>query len=161
MKKKFKDTKIGQLLAAAAPTVLEIVGDTFPPAKLLTNLLSKEKPELLDSEAFKESIETYELELNYHLENTKGARGIYTDSKDITDSLAKRIMNINLPTIVLLVIINIACVKYLDSTLLAVISNIIGMTMQKLFEERSTVTNFFFGSSKGSKNKDIMKLPKE
>ncbi len=76
------------------------------------------------------------------------------DKHDITDSLAKKVMVWNLPAIILLVMINIACIKFLNSSMLAIISNLIGMVMQKLFEERSVVTNFFFGSSKSSKDKD-------
>jgi len=38
-KKKFKDTKIGTFLAAKAPNILDMVGDVFPPAKLLKGLL--------------------------------------------------------------------------------------------------------------------------
>ncbi len=153
-KKKFKDTKVGQFLSKAAPKVLDAIGDSFPPVGVIKALVSNEVMSSDDKITLGEYLKEYEAELDYHLENTESARGIYVTSKDITDSLANKIMNWNLPLVMLLVIINILCVKWLDSALLAVISNIIGMAMQKLFEERSAVTNFFFGSSKGSKQKD-------
>jgi len=154
-KKKFKDTKVGRWLKMNAPDLLDTIGDIYPPVKLLSNLVSGRKDiDPVDKQQFEEYLKEYELELEYHTENTNGARRIYKNSKDITDRLARNIMYINLPLIVVLVIINIACIKWLDSTLLAIVSNVIGMTMQKLFEERSVVTNFFFGSSKGSKDKE-------
>jgi len=158
-KKKFRDTKVGQFIKKTAPQVLDVVGDAFPPVDILTNLVYKENPGMSVDERseFLEAVEQYEQELHYHLENTKNARGIYNASKDVTDELANRIMTWNLPIIILLVVINIACVKFLESTLLAIVSNVLGMVMQKLFEERSAVTNFYLGSSKGSKDKDNLK----
>ncbi len=155
--KKFKDTKVGKFLATAAPHVLDLVGDVFPPVETLSKLVNKSSPELVGDPTYEKALEMYQEELKYHIENTKGAREIYSQSKDITDQLARKVMTWNLPIILLLVIINIFCVKFLDSTLLAIISNVIGMVMQKLFEERSVVTNFFFGSSQGSKQKDNLK----
>ncbi len=152
--KKFKDTKVGRFLATAAPTVLDMVGDAFPPVEILANMVNKTSPELKGDPAYEKALEQYKTELEYQIENTKGARNIYTQSKDITDTLANKIMNWNLPLILVLVVLNIVCVRWLDSTLLAIVSNVIGMVMQKLFEERSAVTNFFFGSSQGSKQKD-------
>jgi len=38
--------------------------------------------------------------------------------------------------------------------LVAIVSNFIGITIGQLFNERQAVVNFFFGSSKGSKDKD-------
>ena len=158
--KKFKETKVGQFLSKAAPTVLDLVGDVFPPIELLANLVRKEAPELTNNPSYLETMEHYEMDLKYHLDNTQNARSIYDNSKDITDSLAQKIMNWNLPFILALVLVNIACVRWLNSELLAVVSNVIGMVMQKLFEERSSVTNFFFGSSKGSKQKDNLIVKK-
>ena len=152
--KKFRETKVGRFLAKAAPTVLDVVGDVFPPVETLANLVFKEAPDMVNSPIYLDAMEQYKADLQYHLQNTSGARGIYAQSKDITDGLANKIMNWNLSLIFVLVILNIACVTYLDSALLAIVSNVIGMVMQKLFEERSSVTNFFFGSSQGSKQKN-------
>ena len=154
-KKKFKDTKVGKWLKLNAPDILSAIGDFYPPVKLLSGLVAgRSDIEEPDKAEFEQYLKEYETELRYHTENTAGARRIYKNSKDITDRLARNIMFINLPIIMVLVVVNIMCIKWLDSTLLAVVSNVIGMTMQKLFEERSVVTNFFFGSSKGSKDKE-------
>jgi hypothetical protein len=155
MGKKFKDTKVGQWLSNKAPDVVDAVGDVFPPAKLLGKLIwDRDDLSEADKATFQQHLKEYEAELDYHLKNTGSARSIYKLSKDVTDDLANRIMTWNLPIIVLLVFVNIFCVKFLDSALLAIVSNVIGRVMQKLFEERSTVTNFYLGSSKGSKDKD-------
>jgi hypothetical protein len=41
-KKQFKETKIGKFLTQNAPSVLDVVDDIFPPAKLITELLKGE-----------------------------------------------------------------------------------------------------------------------
>lgn len=157
MKKKFKDTKVGGFLLQHAPEALDFVGDYFPPAKTLSRLVA---PELAKLDAdkrgeFYEILETsYEKERAYALENTNAARGIYGKSKEMADSLANRIMTWNLPVMGLLVIANIGCIMWLESTLLAVVSNVIGGLLSQLSNERTTVVNFFFGSSTGSKDKD-------
>jgi hypothetical protein len=87
-------------------------------------------------------------------ENTASARSMYDKSKDISDAIAKRVMNWNLPFLVLLVAANIVCIKYFDATLLAIISNVVGQVMAMLINERLTIINFFFGSSFGSQSKD-------
>lgn len=38
-KKKFKETAVGKFLAAKAPNIVDMVGDAFPPVKLLQNLI--------------------------------------------------------------------------------------------------------------------------
>jgi hypothetical protein len=147
---------VGKWLNEKAPDLLETIGESFPPVKLLANMIDgRNDINETDKATFKEHLQEYQMDLDYHAKNTENARGIYSQSKDITDSLANKIMNRNLPFILALVIINILCVRYLDSALLAIVSNVIGMVMQKLFEERSAVTNFFFGSSKGSKEKEF------
>lgn len=154
-KKKFKETKVGQWLTKKAPGILDKVGDVFPPAKLLSNLVADE-PELSvkDQMEFEQLlVDTYEAELEYHQKNTASARSMYQVSKEMTDYIAKRIMNWNLPMLVLLIAANIACVYFFDSVALALISNVIGQVMQQLINERTTLVNFFLGSSNGSKEK--------
>ncbi|RKE02308.1 hypothetical protein [Marinifilum flexuosum] len=154
-KKAFKDTKVGKWLSKKAPGIVNAVGDVFPPAKLLSQLV-KNEPEISpeDKLEFEKLLaDTYADELAYHQQNTASARGMYPHSKEMTDWLAKRIMNWNLPMLALLIGANIACVYYFDSVALALISNVIGQVMQMLINERTTVANFFLGSSKGSKEK--------
>jgi hypothetical protein len=154
-KKKFKDTKVGQWLTKKAPNILSKVGDVFPPAKLLSNLVADE-PEvsLADQLEFEKLLaDTYEKELEYHQKNTASARSMYMVSKEMTDYIAKRIMNWNLPMLLVMIAANIVCVYFFDSVALALISNVIGQVMQQLINERTTLMNFFLGSSNGSKEK--------
>lgn len=154
-KKKFKETKVGQWLANKAPRILDGIGNVFPPAKLLSDLVTDDPDiTLADQMEFNKLLaDTYEQERAYHLENTKSARENYKLSKEMTDWVARRIMNWNLPSLLLLIGINIVCVKYFDSVALALLSNIIGQVMQQLINERTTLMNFFLGSSKGSQEK--------
>ena len=155
MKKKFKETKVGQWLASKAPRILDSIGDVFPPAKLLSKLVGSDPDvSLADQLEFDRLLaDTYEKEMAYHLENTKSARKNYQLSREMTDWIARRIMNWNLPMLGLLVAANIACVHFFDSVALALVSNVIGMVMQQLINERTTLMNFFLGSSKGSQDK--------
>lgn len=159
-KKKFNETAVGKWITKKAPKLLDKIGNVFPPAKLLSNLVNSE-PGIspADQMEFNKLLnDTYEKEMVYHLENTKSARGNYVLSKEMTDWIARRIMNWNLPSLLLLIGINIVCVKYFDSVALALLSNIIGQVMQQLINERTTLMNFFLGSSKGSKDKtDLIK----
>jgi hypothetical protein len=155
MKKKFKETTVGKWLTQKAPRLLDKIGDVFPPAKLLSNLVGGDPDiSLADQLEFDKLLaDTYEKEMAYHLDNTKSARKNYQLSKEMTDWIARRIMNWNLPMLGLLVAANIACVHYFDSVALALVSNVIGMVMQQLINERTTLMNFFLGSSKGSQDK--------
>lgn len=165
-KKKFKDTKVGGWLKSNAPDVLDTVLDTaddyFPPLKLLTNLLKKHPDLTPDQKAEFQRIadETYRFELNYDLEQTNAARGIYGGpSKDITDWMIKRIMVWNLWFVTGLVVVNVGVSILLrnESAILAVVSNIIGVVIGQLLAERQTAVQFPLGSSLGSKLKDIFK----
>ncbi len=155
VKKKFKDTKVGKWITGKVPHLLKSIGNSFPPAKLLSDLIAGE-PSITPAEKLEcEKLlqETYEKEMQYHLQNTRSARDMYAESKEMTDWVSKRIMNWNLPMLVILIAANIGCVFYFDSVALALISNVIGQVMQQLINERTTLVNFFLGSSNGSKDK--------
>lgn len=101
------------------------------------------------------------------LENEKynKAHETYQTKNEMADTIAKQIIQRNLPIIALLVIINIAVVFYLKehSSLIAIASNIIGVAIANLFNERQAIVNFFFGSSIGSKQKshELKEIKKE
>lgn len=91
------------------------------------------------------------------LENVKDARAMYKEgSNEMADEIAGRITKWNLPAIIGLVVIDIIAVAMLkeDPALIAVISGFVGSAVTALTVERLSVINFFFGSSKGSKDKD-------
>lgn len=76
MKKKFKDTKIGKLLSKVAPNIISTVGDVFPPAKLLSNLIDRDTS--IDDESrleAKKMLYEYEVEVfGLEVEDRKSAR---------------------------------------------------------------------------------------
>lgn len=80
----------------------------------------------------------------------------YQLKNDMSDTIAKQIISRNLPIIGILVIINVILVYFMQdhASLIAIASNIIGVTIGNLFAERQAIVNFFFGSSIGSKEKD-------
>ena len=85
------------------------------------------------------------------------AHETYRLKNDKQDRIAEQIIRWNLPVIFLLVCINIGLVYFLRdkeySTLIAIASNIIGVVIGNLMNERQAIINFFFGSSMGSKEK--------
>ena len=153
MKKKFKDTKVGGLLSKLAPKVFDVVSSSFPAVGVVKSLISGDDSiSVEDRSAILKAIdEDYEKERQYHLKNTDRASKMYSESKDITDWMAKNIMIWNIPFAMVLTAVNVLCAKYLDSTLLAVVAQGVGMIVQALLNERNTVTNFFMGSAKEKK----------
>jgi hypothetical protein len=85
------------------------------------------------------------------------ARAMHNQHPEQADKIADRIMKYNLPYILFLLVANCLAMFYLRdySAILAIVSNLIGMTLKSLFDERNCVTGFYFGSSMGSKNKDV------
>jgi uncharacterized membrane protein len=90
------------------------------------------------------------------LDRYKTAHQSYQVKGVEADSIADSIINYNLPIIAILVLVNIALVYFMRerSELIAIASNIIGVAIGNLFNERQAIINFFFGSSIGSKEKD-------
>lgn len=92
------------------------------------------------------------------LENKKydKAHETYQTKNEMADNIASQIINRNLPIIAILVIMNVGLVYYMQdhASLIAIASNIIGVAIGNLFNERQAIVNFFFGSSMGSKQKD-------
>lgn len=89
-------------------------------------------------------------------EKYKTSHSTYQLKSEMADNIAKDIIKRNLPIIAVLVVVNVALVYYMknEATLIAIASNIIGITIGNLFAERQAIVNFFFGSSIGSKEKD-------
>jgi hypothetical protein len=85
------------------------------------------------------------------------AHDTYQTKNEMADNIAKRIIERNLPYIAVLVILNLVLIYYMKTevALLAIASNIIGITIGNLFQERQAIVNFFFGSSIGSKQKTM------
>jgi hypothetical protein len=92
----------------------------------------------------------------------KDARAMHNQHPEQADKIADGIMKFNLPYIFILLVANVLVMFFLKdfSAILAIVSNLLGMTIKSLFDERNCVTGFYFGSSMGSKNKDSHSLPK-
>lgn len=93
----------------------------------------------------------HELSLAYY-EDRADARAMYRIHPQQADKLAERIMRYNLPYIVFLLIVNCLAIYFLKehAALLAAISNVLGMAIKSLFDERKEVSGFYFGSSMGT-----------
>jgi|LGVF01.1.fsa_nt_gb uncharacterized membrane protein len=105
-----------------------------------------------------ESLRSQVLELA-KLESAKydKAHDTYQSKNEMADEVAKQIIARNLPLIGILVVLNVAIVYFFkeNATLIAIASNVIGISIGNLFAERQSIVNFFFGSSLGSKEKSM------
>lgn len=90
------------------------------------------------------------------LKDVQDARAMYKEENTQADKLSDLVMKWNLVIILCLVAINVLAILYLttNATVLALISNLVGVVVGALLGERQQVTGFYFGSSLGSKNKD-------
>jgi len=155
MKKKFGETKIGSFLAKVAPDVLDTVGESFPPVKVLSSLFGRElivTPE--QQQQFDQLLADYELnELREHNANTADARDMQKIALGQDDKFSKRFLYYIAAGSLLFGFAYIFFItfseipesnqRFADTILGVVIATII-----------TTIYNFFFGSSKGSKDKD-------
>lgn len=158
MKKAFKDTAIGGFLGKVAPAVLDTVGDAFPPVKVLASLFDHElQVSGEDQKKFDELLAQYENEeLKYYLADVADARDMQKTALGQEDVFSKRFIYWLAGGSLFLAFIYIFVITFLiipesnqrfaDTILGVVISVII-----------TTIYNFFFGSSKGSKDKDDIK----
>jgi hypothetical protein len=72
----------------------------------------------------------------------------------MADDIAEKIINWNLWLLLVLVIVQVLVIMFVDGQIAAVVTGVVGTITGALINERNTVVNFFFGSSKGSKDKD-------
>ncbi len=154
MKKAFKDTAIGGFLAKVAPAVLETVGDAFPPVKVLASLFDHElQVSSEDQKKFDELLMQYENEeLKLYLADVADARDMQKTALGQDDKFSKRFIYwltagsllFGFAYIFVITFLTIPAQnqRFADTILGVVISIIFG-----------TIYNFYFGSSKGSKEK--------
>lgn len=162
-KKPLKDklSKIGNFLKTkglpAAAKVLDVVDNVYPPAGVVTNLLETVSGDLptKDVVELNRLADDYKAELELHLENTKSAREMYVSTDHETaDFIATKVIKENLFILLGLVLVQAAVVIFIQGQVAAIITSVVGTITGALINERSTVINFFFGSSTGSKEKD-------
>lgn len=166
MKKPFKETKLGKFLKSKGlDTVIDVAKYLpIPGVSQAANAIDDLKDAVTGTPEFKalppeqqqefnEAYKDYLSELTIVTADVQNAREMYKQNSSMSDRIANRIMNWNLPGILACLLILIACVKYFDNdVIIALISSTIGSVITLLATERQTVVNFFFGSSMGSKN---------
>ena len=76
------------------------------------------------------------------------------NSEKMKERLAAAVMRYSLPVIIALIVLDVFFIVILeDKTLIAVVSGLIGSVITALINERLTLIQYFFGSSKGSDDK--------
>lgn len=105
----------------------------------------------LTNEQVAELINLHEMDLR----DLEGARMMYKDTDhEVADKIAMRVINYNLWVVLAALIIEIISVMMLeDKVLVAIVSSAIASVSTALIQERQQVIGFFFGSSRGSKQK--------
>jgi hypothetical protein len=156
MKKPFKETAVGKFLSKNAPGVLEVVGDVFPPAKLISNLFEKEAPQM----APEQTLEFQKLLLEYEQNDLKAYLADVADARDmnikIQEAAAASWLAKNVGFMIDLLIV--ACTIGLVLLLYFVPipdgnREIAYAVLGVLLTGLNTVLNFYRGSSKGSADK--------
>lgn len=85
------------------------------------------------------------------------ARQMYSVHNSQADKIAERVIKYNPLYILLCLIVQSLALYFLheNASLLSLITSVLTMAIKSFFDERKEVTGFYFGSSMGSKNKDI------
>lgn len=163
-KKPFKDSKLFQTIKRVAPNVLDgatdLVATAVPALAPLNNLIDAAigiAADEGDEEGVYELVsarEDYLKELDMYYADLKSARDMYSSSHEQADKIADNVIKYNLFIVLFMVLVQCIVIMYVDGKVAAVITGIVGTVTGALIQERNTVINFFFGSSKGSKDKD-------
>jgi hypothetical protein len=160
-KKQFKDTGIFKAIKAIAPKALNIATDVasevFPPMAIVDKLVGealKGKLNTSDKALIQSEKRLYEEQYILYISDVQDARQLYKDKSSTADHIAKGIMKFNLLLIFALVFAEIIVIANVEGQIAAVITGVIGTITGALINERTTVVNFFYGSSLGSKDKD-------
>ena len=163
-KKLFKDSKLFSLISSVAPEVIDsatdIIATAVPAFSPINNLVDRaigianDKGEFKVADELIEERHTYLKELDSYYKDIESARSMYANTDNETaDIIAMKIIKENLWILLLMVAIQVAVVVYVEGQVAAVITGVIGTITGALINERNTIVNFFFGSSKGLKIK--------
>jgi hypothetical protein len=91
------------------------------------------------------------------LDNVKDARNMYAANHAAADQIGKHVIKFNLPLALALFFGNIIALYFFrdHSELLLILGNMTGFLLNSLLKERQDIINFYFGSSLGSKIKEL------
>lgn len=165
--KKFSQTRLAKFFTEKHPDLLktiaggiDIADDFFPPLKIATAVINATGIADNDKAEVLKMVEEYEgTEYKDYLADVADARKTYREADHaMADSIAKRVIDWNLVIIMALVAVQVLAVYFIESTIAAVVTGVIGTITGALINERSTVINFFFGSSKGGQqNSEVLR----
>jgi hypothetical protein len=150
---KFKETKVGKWLGEKAPAILDQIDDYFPPAKILTALVTKELPPEQRFEFEKLMAEYEAKERADYLADVANARDMNKAAIMQNDIFTKR-FNAYLTTgSIILGFTYIFCITFFPVPLAAqrFADTILGVVISLVF---GSIYNFHYGSSQGSHNKN-------
>lgn len=150
MKKKFKDTALGKFLKNKAPSILEIVGDVFTPAKVLSRLIASEPSiSVEDKIEAQKLIQDYEIEsFQLEVEDRKSARSLF--SKDsIIQKIFAIVFLLSYGAMVWYMLDMLSGNRNESELFKTMVTMIFTHTSNKL----STIIDFLFGGSVGKDNK--------
>lgn len=91
------------------------------------------------------------------LDNVKSAREMHRVNNEQADKISDSVIKYNILFVILLASLNGLALWYFEdnSEVLLFIGNLIGFIIQALLKERQDILNFYFGSSLGSKFKQL------
>jgi hypothetical protein len=147
--KNFKETKVGATLNKIAPSIVDAVGDAFPPANLL-KMFIRQSPEMTTEQ--KQQIEAmlpeYELELTKMMyADRANARDMYKADSDLQKLWAQVFLYGYISfTAIFIVLVYLLSTRHIDveGWAVSLISAIWGGMTAKV----STINDFLFGGSK-------------
>lgn len=164
--KQFKDSPLFGIIKSVAPDILDgatdLVATAFPALAPLNNLVDKALDRCRDKgnsdgvAQLTAARDSYMSELELYYKDMDSSRDMYKETEhEMADSIADNVIKRNLIFVAVLVVVQVGSVIYIDDkVLIAVISSACAGIITALLQERQQVINFFFGSSKGSKDKD-------
>lgn len=153
-KKQFKDTKVGSFLQQVAPSVIDTVGNFFPPAKMLKALLPEADLTPDQVREFDAALKEYELnELKEHLKDVQDARAMNVQIQQ-TDKASKLAKNAAyyLDFVIVGATIIIGMLLFFRA-IPAQNQQVANIIFGSLLTLCGTVVNFHRGTSQGSSNK--------
>lgn len=155
--KPFKETKLGSFLSKAAPTILDVAGTAWPPVEIIRNLLFKEKANMTPEQ----QAEADRLLLEYEKE-------IFTLEVQDRDSARKRelgyveatkhadYMQITVGACIIFAFLGVEAATIFYEVPVANRDQFIHIT-SIVDVSLGLVVGYYFGSSKGSADKDRQK----
>lgn len=123
-------------------------------AQDVVDILSRDSVKAAEVKAAIEAQEMQLIQLAY--DDLKSARSMYQSTgHEQANYISTQVIRYNLPMVGLLVIANALALYFIkEATIAVAVGNVIGASVQALWNERQQVIGFFFGSSLGSKMKD-------